>query len=187
MKKLFAAVFIFIPVLLCAQFDKPYIGIKAGTNVPVSPNTFSDYWSTAYYFGAAFEKPLTKILSLGGEANYSAYSVNGSGGISGDALQFTTVAAYLKLGDNNTALGPSPFFRIGAGISFNSASAVYQNSSLIYDKQASTGYAALLGVGVDVNLKSLDRLTFEGTYRLSHIPGTDFGGMQIGFAYHFRL
>jgi hypothetical protein len=187
MKKIFAAVLISLPALLFAQFDKPYIGIKAGTNVPISPNTFSEYWSTAYYFGATFEKPIANVLSLGSEASHSVYSVNGSGGITGDALKFTTVTAYLKFGDNNTEAGPKPFARLGAGISFTSGAVVLQNFSMVYDKPSSTGYAVLLGTGVDINLKSLDRLTFEGAYRLNHIPGTDFGGISIGFAYHFRL
>ena len=193
MKKIFVVLIIlFAHVNLFSQSTNPtdpsFIGIHAGTTFPAAPTAFSEYYSLGFFGALTFDKALSNIFSVGADASYAMYTIDGNNNtVTGDQLSFMSFTPYFKIGDNVGIRSTSPFGRIGVGIGYTSKSNVLKNSSVIYAKESAAGYSILLGAGIDIHLKTLDKITFEVSYRLNHIPGADYQGALIGFGYHFRL
>jgi len=197
MKKIFAVLLFvlisYLPDSLFAQTNNPtanpsFIGIQAGTTFPASPRAFNEFWSLGFYGGLDFEKSLSDIFSLGLDANYATYSVDGNNGtVTGDRLSFASVMPFVRLGDNIGIRSTSPYGRIGMGVGFTSAASVMKNTSKAYSNESAAGFAILLGAGIDIHLPNLSKMTFEVSYRVNHIADVNYGGALVGFGYHFRL
>lgn len=195
MKKIFVVLIVLLaPLYLSAQtFENPtanpsFLGIHAGTTFPASPKTFVEYWSLGFSGAVSFEKALSNLVAVGADANYAMYTIDGNNGTTtGDILSFITLTPYIKIGDHSGIRSVTPYGRLGVGYGFASATTVIKNFSTVYQKQAESGYAIILGGGIDMHLPNLNKITFEVSYRLNHVPGVDYGGAIVGFGYHFRL
>lgn len=165
-----------------------FIGIQAGTTFPAAPTTFNTYYSLGFYGAASFDKSLSDLLSIGLDANYSMYTIDGNNNtVTGEMLSLISVTPYVRIGDNVGIRSVTPYGRVGVGYGFSSATRAAKNFSTVYQRDAESGYALLLGGGIDIHLPNLSKITFEVSYRLNHVPGLDYGGALVGFGYHFRL
>jgi opacity protein-like surface antigen len=193
MKKIFAVLIVlFTHVNLFSQSTNPtdpsFISIQAGTTFPAAPTTFNTYYSLGFYGAAAFDKSLSNLVSVGLDANYSMYTIDGNNNtVTGEMLSLISLTPYVRIGDNVGIRSVTPYGRIGVGYGFASATTAMKSTSIVYQKNAESGYAILLGGGIDIHLPDLNKITFEVSYRLNHVPGLDYGGALIGFGYHFRL
>ncbi|MBS1494788.1 MAG: hypothetical protein JST55_14830 [Bacteroidetes bacterium] len=194
MKKIFVVLILSIlPLQLFAQFKNPtanpsFIGIQAGTTFPASPSIFNENFSLGFYGALNYEKSLSDIFSIGGDANYSMYTIDGNNGaVTGDMLSFISVTPYIRLGDNIGIRSTSPFGRIGAGVGFSSAARVIKNSVLILNRESETGIAFFAGAGIDIHLPNLSKMTFEVSYHVNRVSDINYSGALVGFGYYFRL
>ncbi len=194
MKKLLIAVLLFIPLILSAQ-SKGHLGLELGTATPLSPDIFKTYWGTGFNLGFVFDKPVSKIFSYGAEFNYSAYIINESGagvnldsGSSGGPYGISQLLAAAIISDNYSASTITPYGKLGLGLSYSSViDLISTNGTKKFAGIKEYGLGVMLAAGLNFNLKGGNKITLEGSYRLSKRSGESYNSFLVDAGYCFGM
>ncbi|MBS1516367.1 MAG: outer membrane beta-barrel protein [Bacteroidetes bacterium] len=191
MKKTLLLAFIFMPFILFAQ-SQSSIGLYAGATFPMSPSDFKSYWKTSFSIGGDYSQKVGNVFYLGGELNYSSFSLDNSSlgvssSVTGGAFNALQILGFVKLQDENSAGMIAPFGKVGLGLSSSSASDLKVSGTTIATGTSETGLGISLAAGLDYKLAAGNKLSLELSYRMNNRKSDSYNGIIFALGYRFKI
>jgi opacity protein-like surface antigen len=185
--------FVFLSSITFSQDKKAEIFINGGISLPISPESFSDYWSMGYNIGGGagyrFLPNLSGSLSLGynsmvfdEEGFLKDFGLGGYGlAVEGADATILMVTANVKFSLVPTA-PLSPYLIGGIGFcNVNTEDISFSYLGQIYVEQGSSAstFGAIIGAGVDIPVSPIVALFLEVDWGLATTEGDVTGYVPV--------
>lgn len=185
--------FVFLSSITFSQDKKAEIFINGGISLPISPESFSDYWSMGYNIGGGagyrFLPNLSGSLSLGynsmvfdEEGFLKDIGLGGYGlAVEGADATILMVTANVKFSLVPTApLSPYLIGGIGfSNVSLEDISFAFEGQTYVYDGTSESTFGAIIGAGVDIPVSPIVALFLEVDWGLATTEGDVTGYVPV--------